>query len=745
MPALHLADQTNKLRIYYQNLNNFQKFFFPRELAALLEQDPPASAVQITHAAFKNTWFFHKLLFTGLNDFFKSNIIISAAWLFDPQSIPKSAEHEIKQTDALNTKISAKAKTAVQKLRDYYNGLHPFAQAFFPNALRHAIVNTHSDVHVIQAAFRSSWVMRWLYPKKFRNFFNNEDIQNAHQIILEHTLPHGAKRVQRNVDALHYFSVRNGIPDDGVYDGDTIASILCALSQPLENRPTDNLTAQRRLDTLRTHDASSIVVTVLLLLNQAGTFSNITDKTLNAAISSFNDVITGLHSTHAETVLSLLDDVGLLRGSKAPDNVLSLLKLRTLGHVESLLVLLQGIELFTSDNLPQAQANFEAIIKHPKREALLRALEMLQQENMLNDPIQTQQQFEALVKRENPDAEAQKWINRRMPPRRGMRESATYARQASTTPTNNNQSIMSSALVVGGNVAPTATPSSAASGISIESIASFLSGTWNNLYNWLHTAIVTVTAPAAQAPQPNVQTAQPNIQELSTTPHVLESLIIYRPIPMAWHAIRANFPAQFTQGTWNYVDNVISKIKREATLPTSRYSPLPSSPIRLSTHIPSLFFSSTWKAMRLANAQTQANTSLLDIEQGPEIIPRPQHEPLVETEGEQLEDQAEEGMMAVHAIAQTLAWGSTKASDTYNTWFTLNSWRNYFTTNPAATESVSSTIHQPPTLDVNTLAPPPTTGYWRDRAVARPNVATNIAEEGANEEGQRSPPVSPRH
>lgn len=62
-----LIEASNNLSKYFNNLNWFWRLFFPKQLAQALQNN--ASPNQILTSFSNSTWFFHKLIFTGLSIF----------------------------------------------------------------------------------------------------------------------------------------------------------------------------------------------------------------------------------------------------------------------------------------------------------------------------------------------------------------------------------------------------------------------------------------------------------------------------------------------------------------------------------------------------------------------------------------------------------------------------------------------------------------------------------------------------
>jgi hypothetical protein len=344
-----LTLQTQKLKKYFDRLNAFDKFFFPKALKSALETTP-LSNIDIIHAAFSSTWFFHVFFFpTGLRTFFHSDTIKSTQWLFDPDALPKGAER-----DRLNlSRVEQRAKALgylppldkVNRLKDFYQKLHWFKKLFFPYELGKCLADESSTplkiIHI--AHLSTSPFQRIFFPTILKHFFKDRSIIQANS-LLDVTVPVGKKRVENNIATL------KALPH-----AETITNILCLISRIKQLSPASS---QYNLDTLRTHPNQKSVVNALILLNEQGEFSSLSGNPQEL----FDTVCKSLLSSHADGIITIMKRIGLLsnKNSQSKNDFLHVLNLPKMGHIDDALKILDRCKLLTP---PHAQANFKAVVQ----------------------------------------------------------------------------------------------------------------------------------------------------------------------------------------------------------------------------------------------------------------------------------------------------------------------------------------------------------------------------------------------
>ena len=108
-----LTTETDKLTRDFKKLNWFFKLFFPGSLKKVLNKGD-ASDIDIIHAAFNSTWFFHRWFFSNiLGGFFKSDAVHSALWLVDPNVLPGGKKRILDNLKTLNQCTQPNMTTAV--------------------------------------------------------------------------------------------------------------------------------------------------------------------------------------------------------------------------------------------------------------------------------------------------------------------------------------------------------------------------------------------------------------------------------------------------------------------------------------------------------------------------------------------------------------------------------------------------------------------------------------------------------
>ena len=79
---MDIREDIRLLRVSYNRLSWWWKLIYPRDLARVLSANNTPRCLETIHSAFGSSWFFHRWIFSGLNQFFNSPLIKRSSKLF---------------------------------------------------------------------------------------------------------------------------------------------------------------------------------------------------------------------------------------------------------------------------------------------------------------------------------------------------------------------------------------------------------------------------------------------------------------------------------------------------------------------------------------------------------------------------------------------------------------------------------------------------------------------------------------
>ncbi len=386
-PYENIEVRVKNITVFYQSLNSFRKFFFPRSFKELMVEGKNPSALEIASALHKGTLFYHKFFFPSkLGGYFTSRNAESTRWLFDPEGIPATEvgkgiennlnelEDEYGSTEEVNTRID--------QIRSYFNKRF-FIKFIIPGELRTLLENKdatepNQKIRLTLAVFGLPWYYKLLlnifYPSMLKNFRKSEEIKTFYTQIQKSTILKGDLRVKRNIKTLADIAKKareaNKSPEEvQIKFSETLDYDMANLISSLNHHGDfkRNLNAQIALDLIRIFGDARVEKNDILYLCDALTlyFKNYPENDGNERLKTLVESFKTHDNFLALYTYLRQDSIGLFGAADTAlnrNNLDAIQKILQKGDALITFELLSRHNLISKNN-PHRQDNFEIFIK----------------------------------------------------------------------------------------------------------------------------------------------------------------------------------------------------------------------------------------------------------------------------------------------------------------------------------------------------------------------------------------------